>query len=124
MPTGHIAAIYRYPVKSMAGESITQVTLSSAGLPGDRAWAVRDEVRGGIRGAKKLPGLMQLSARYPKEPADSGSSPAEIALPDGATFQIWAPEAYEAYEVEATERAKEQAAKFELQRRDMMQAGE
>ncbi len=87
MPTGHIAAINRYPVKSMAGESLTQVTLSPAGLPGDRAWAVRDEVRGGIRGAKKLPGLMQLSARYPKEPADSGSSPAEIALPDGSTFQ-------------------------------------
>ena len=38
----------------------------------------------------------------------------------GATFQIWAPEAYEIYEVEATERAKAQAAKFELQRRDMM----
>ena len=42
----------------------------------------------------------------------------------GATFQIWAPEAYRIYEVEATERAKEQAAKFELQRRDMMGAGE
>lgn len=42
----------------------------------------------------------------------------------GATFQIWAPEAYEAYEVEATERAREQAARFELQRRDMLEAGE
>jgi len=42
----------------------------------------------------------------------------------GATFQIWAPEAYEIYEVEATERAREQAARFELQRRDMMEAGE
>lgn len=42
----------------------------------------------------------------------------------GATFQIWAPETYEAYEIEATERAKEQAAKFELQRRDMLEAGE
>ena len=38
----------------------------------------------------------------------------------GATFQIWAPAAYEIYEVEATARAKEQAEKFELQRRDMM----
>ncbi len=42
----------------------------------------------------------------------------------GATFQIWAPEAYEAYEAAATERAKEQAARFELQRRDQMEAGE
>ncbi|MDP6829371.1 MAG: division/cell wall cluster transcriptional repressor MraZ [Alphaproteobacteria bacterium] len=42
----------------------------------------------------------------------------------GATFQIWAPEAYEAYEAAATERAKDQAAKFELQRRDKMGSGE
>ncbi len=42
----------------------------------------------------------------------------------GATFQIWAPDAYEAYEAAATERAKDQAAKFELQRRDMMGGGE
>ena len=42
----------------------------------------------------------------------------------GATFQIWAPEAYAIYEVEATERAREQAARFELQRRDMIVAGE
>ena len=38
-------------------------------------------------------------------------------------FQIWAPDAYRIYEVEATERAKEQAAKFELQRQSMMGAG-
>ena len=42
----------------------------------------------------------------------------------GATFQIWAPEAYEAYEIEATERARDQAAQFELQRRDNLGAGE
>ncbi|MBT3535067.1 MAG: division/cell wall cluster transcriptional repressor MraZ [Rhodospirillaceae bacterium] len=40
----------------------------------------------------------------------------------GATFQIWAPEAYKAYEIEATERAKDQAANFELQRRDQLEA--
>jgi|TARA_B100000959_G_scaffold262698_1_gene301381 MraZ protein len=42
----------------------------------------------------------------------------------GATFQIWAPEAYEAYEAEATERAEAQAGKFELQRRDKMGEGD
>jgi len=36
----------------------------------------------------------------------------------GATFQIWAPEAYEAYELEASDRAKDQAAKFELHSRN------
>ncbi len=41
----------------------------------------------------------------------------------GGTFQIWAPGAYEAYEVEATERARDQAAQFELQRRDSTGAG-
>ena len=29
---------------------------------------MRDEVRGGIRGAKKIGGLMQLAARYDTEP--------------------------------------------------------
>ena len=42
----------------------------------------------------------------------------------GATFQIWAPEAYEAYEREATSRAREQATKFELRRRDQLESGE
>jgi hypothetical protein len=80
---GRLDRIYRYPVKSMAGETLESARLGAAGLPGDRAWAVRDEVRGGIRGAKKLPGLMQCSARYEKPPAEAGSSPAEITLPDG-----------------------------------------
>lgn len=35
----------------------------------------------------------------------------------GATFQIWSPEAYEAYEQEATQKAREQAAQLELAQR-------
>jgi uncharacterized protein YcbX len=81
---GRVSALHRYPVKSMAGEGVDEVDLGVCGLPGDRAWAVRDEVRGGIRGAKKIPALMQLAARYPEPPAALGSSPAEIELPDGA----------------------------------------
>ncbi|MEE2672679.1 MAG: MOSC N-terminal beta barrel domain-containing protein [Myxococcota bacterium] len=81
---GRITEIHRYPVKSMGGESLAKTPLLPNGLPGDRAWAVRDEVRGGIRGAKKIPALMNCRARYEKTPAESGSSTASITLPDGS----------------------------------------
>ncbi len=38
-----IVSIRRYPVKSMAGESLESVSVDARGLTGDRAWAVRDE---------------------------------------------------------------------------------
>ena len=85
MRVGTLRQIWRYPVKSMAGETVDDVVLGDRGLPGDRAWAVRDEVRGGIRGAKKIPALMRFAARYATPPAAEGSSPAQIALPDGST---------------------------------------
>lgn len=80
---GTVKALYRYPVKSMMGESLNSVHIGAGGVPGDRAWAVRDEERGGIRGAKRFPGLMTFSARYDTSPAATGSSPAVITLPDG-----------------------------------------
>jgi uncharacterized protein len=40
---GRVAALWRYPVKSMAGESLPHVDVSWHGLAGDRRWAfVRD----------------------------------------------------------------------------------
>jgi len=84
MSIGDVESIYRYAVKSMSGESLDLVILNANGIPGDRAWAVRDEIRGGLRGAKKFPELMLMSARYEQSPADSGSSPAEITLSNGA----------------------------------------
>ena len=83
MPLATVKQIRRYPVKSMGGEVLESVQLTAAGLVGDRAWAIRDEVRGQIVGAKKLPGLMNFKARYTQPPAASGSSPAEITFPDG-----------------------------------------
>ena len=62
MEVGQVKEIRRYPVKSMAGETLDEVELGVRGLPGDRVWAVRDEVRGGIRGGKKIPALMELQA--------------------------------------------------------------
>jgi uncharacterized protein YcbX len=37
-----VSAIWRFPVKSMAGELLTEVALDSRGLVGDREWAVYD----------------------------------------------------------------------------------
>ena len=88
MSNGTVSALYRYPVKSMAGESLTTLELGPRGVPGDRAWAVRDEERGGIRGGKRFPELMQCSARYTETPPLEGSIPAEITLPDGSLLAI------------------------------------
>ena len=83
-----VAALFRYPVKSMAGERLDTLTFGPRGVPGDRAWAVRDEVRGGIRGGKRFAELMQCSARYLEEPPAEGSAPARITLPDGRELGI------------------------------------
>jgi len=95
LQVGLLKEVRRYPVKSMGGELLEEVNLAAGGMTGDRAWAVRDEVRGGIRGAKKISALMTLRARYVKPPADEGSSPAEILLPDGSTLTTGEPEVNE-----------------------------
>jgi uncharacterized protein YcbX len=93
MRIGTLGELWRYPVKSMAGERIERTSIGVQGIPGDRGWAVRDEVRGGIRGGKKLPGLMRCSARYPERSTDERARPAEITLPDSSSFMTNAPDA-------------------------------
>jgi MOSC domain-containing protein len=95
MEVGLLEEIHRYPVKSMGGELLEGVELGASGLPGDRAWAVRDEVHGGIRGAKKIPALMGLQSRYVSAPVETGSSPAEVILPDGAKVSTSDPDVNE-----------------------------
>jgi len=92
---GRISEIWRYPVKSMGGERIPETALGPKGVPGDRAWAVRDEVRGGIRGAKKIPALMRCSARYASAPSAERVPAPEIGLPGGDTLLADAPDANE-----------------------------
>ena len=81
---GSVQSIWRYPVKSMMGDRFSSLPVDDHGVAGDRGWAVRDEVRGGIRGAKKIGGLMRLHARYLEEPQPGGSPPPiEITSSDG-----------------------------------------
>lgn len=78
-----LAEIHRYPVKSMLGERLSAARLEPGGLPGDRVWALRDEVRGEITGAKKHPNLMGLAAGLVSEPDPATPSP-EVRIGDGA----------------------------------------
>lgn len=92
MHIGTIEGLYRYPVKSMGGEALQQLDVGPKGVPGDRAWALRDEKLGGIRGGKRFPELMRCRARYLDDPPAEGSAPAEIILPDGSRLGIGDPQ--------------------------------
>jgi hypothetical protein len=84
MRIGTVTELWRYPVKSMAGERMESVTVTLRGIPGDRGWAIYDETRSGISGGKRLPALRTCRARYPVEPAaGEASPPVEITLADG-----------------------------------------
>jgi uncharacterized protein YcbX len=93
MIVGRVREIWRYPVKSMMGEQLSRVDVDAGGIPGDRAWAVRDEVRGGIRGAKKIAALMRCSATYLEPPTRKRVAPPQIVLPDGETLMANQPDA-------------------------------
>jgi hypothetical protein len=81
---GTVRELWRYPVKSMIGESLRAGAVGPMGIAGDRGWAVRDERAGEIRGAKKLPALLGCSARYRAEPSDDIVPPVDITLPNGS----------------------------------------
>jgi uncharacterized protein YcbX len=56
-----VAAIWRYPVKSMAGERLRRVEITRAGFVGDRVVQVYD-ARGRIVTARRFPRLLRLRA--------------------------------------------------------------
>jgi uncharacterized protein YcbX len=83
---GTVKEIWRYPVKSMAGERMQRACVGERGIHGDRGWAIRDEKAGEIRNARKLPGLLHCKAVYVREPSESDVPPVQITTPDGTTF--------------------------------------
>lgn len=82
---GRVEAIFRYPVKSMLGESLAEVSVASTGLVGDRGFALQDPASGRVLSAKKWPQLFNFRATY--QPAwQAGLAQAlRITLPDGRT---------------------------------------
>ena len=86
---GTVAAIFRYPVKSMLGESIESAEIHDGGIVGDRVWAVRDELRGNFMTGKRVGALMGCIGRLPR----SGAGAPEIELPAGDAFRADDPSA-------------------------------
>lgn len=102
MIVAHLEQIWRYPVKSMGGETLPAARLLRQGIPGDRCWAVIDAGTREIRSAKQWPALLDHAAllldgqelqefAYGEEVPD-----AEIRLPDGRRLRARAAQVHEA----------------------------
>jgi hypothetical protein len=87
---GIVAALYRYPVKSMQGEALQSVELRWTGLNGDRQYAFyrsADGSRFPWHTGREVPDLVRHVARY-DDPADPRKSPLRVTTPDGASFDV------------------------------------
>ena len=73
-----VLELWRYPVKSLQGERLDSVTVTSDGLEGDRRFAIYDVETGFGLTARRVPELLFASARL----RDDGG--VEITLPDGS----------------------------------------
>lgn len=86
MIIGQIKELWRYPVKSLGGESCEQLELEVRGAVGDRHWAVYDPQAPVIRNAKQWPKLLSLKASYLQEPSaeDRGENVRPVRLSNAA----------------------------------------
>lgn len=83
MQIGVVKEIFRYAVKSMAGEKLAECSVGSLGIPGDRGWAIRDETTGETTNGKHFPLLMQCAARYREPPTPDFIPHVDMIFPDG-----------------------------------------
>jgi uncharacterized protein YcbX len=63
----HVVSLFRYPVKSLTGESVTRLEVDERGCVGDRRWSVRteaDKIGSGksTRRFAAIPGLLDVRA--------------------------------------------------------------
>lgn len=81
---GRIAGLWRYPVKSLAGEALNSAAVETSGVVGDRAWVLKDRDTSEIVNCKLIPALLTMGATYPAPPqSDAEPIDAVVSLPDG-----------------------------------------
>ena len=85
---GKVASLWRYPVKSMQGEELSEAEVTQHGLLGDRVYALVDVAEGKAASAKnpvKWPTLFACKAVFAGPPKNGAAPPAvRIALHDGS----------------------------------------
>ncbi len=91
LEVGRAKALYRYPVKSMRGESLEVVGLGWYGLDGDRRFAfIRgDQANSGFPWltGRQIPEMIQYTARF-TAPDDLLQSPVEVTTPRGRVLPV------------------------------------
>ncbi len=91
---GHVEALFRYPVKSMAGEGLAAARMGWHGLDGDRRLALRRlEDRGGFPwlSAGRLPDLVRF-APLRRDDAAPEDLPTHVRTPEGAELPLFGAE--------------------------------
>src|SRR3546814_10506424 len=71
-----VTELWRYPVKSMTGQSLDRAEVGSLGIDGDRQWGLVDTATGLVLTARRVPQLLFA------EPVPRGDAMA-VRLPDG-----------------------------------------
>jgi uncharacterized protein len=90
---GTVRELWRYPVKSMAGERVDALRVDGRGAGGDRTHAVMHDHKGARKPltAREAPRLLAWEARYPFN-VGGGVDPAHppfaiVTAPDGRSFR-------------------------------------
>ncbi len=81
---GTVQTLWRYPVKSMLGDSPGQLVVDPRGIRGDRAFALWDHASGRVASAKNprlWQGLLAYRARFREEPAAAAPLPPVLIGP-------------------------------------------
>lgn len=89
-PLARVAALWRYPVKSMAGERLDAAPFGWQGVAGDRRWAFAfagDTSTFPWFTGRRLSPLVTWDARL-SNPEDPNHSHVEVRAPDGAAWDI------------------------------------
>ena len=91
---GHVAGLWRYPVKSMAAEPLREVEVSWHGFSGDRRWAfIRDGVPQSGFPWLTLRERADLNHYHPSfvDPLQPDKSATLVRTPAGVTFDVTDP---------------------------------
>ncbi len=85
---GVVSELWRYPVKSLRGERMRELTVTDQGALGDRTFALRELKYGAIMSAKMWPWMLQLRGAWSVAPdGDGNGGTVRVELPDGSVIE-------------------------------------